>query len=102
MVIKMGGTYDPEDVNIKLFDHKVTVKAKHEESVGGRSSRREFSREFDLPKPLYVRSFRAAITPDGHLVLCGSLRENDDQRAMTNVVASAMPRDGRPCYVETA
>ncbi|ELU14531.1 hypothetical protein CAPTEDRAFT_174341 [Capitella teleta] len=101
MVIKMGGAYDPEDVKIQLFDHKVSVKAKHEESIGGRSSKREFSREFDLPHPLYDRSFRAVITPDGNLVFGGSLLENEDQRSMSQLVYNDMPRDGKQCFVDT-
>lgn len=102
MVIKMGGDYDPKDVHVTLYDHKVSVKAKHVENIGGRSSKREFSREFDLPKPLYAGSFRAVLTPDAKLVLGGSLLENENQRAMSSIVYRDMPENGKPCSIDHA
>lgn len=67
--VDIGKEFLPEDLNIKTVDKKLIVHARHEEKGPGRSSCREFSREFDLPENVDPNLVTASMTDDGRLLL---------------------------------
>ena len=94
------GDYQPEDVKIALSEHKVSVKAKREETIRGRTSRREFSREFDIPEPIQRRYFKAKLTKDGRLVFGGSFMSNSDHDMVLQTLYNTMPIYGTNVQLE--
>lgn len=69
ITVEIGEDFDPHDVMVKTVDHKLLVKAKHEEKMPGRSSFKEFSREFDLPEEVDPNLVTASMTEDGKLLV---------------------------------
>lgn len=69
MSVDIGKDFRPEDINVKTVDRKLIVQARHEEKSAGRSSVREFSREFVLPGNVDPQRVTAAMTDDGRLNL---------------------------------
>jgi len=69
MSVDIGRDFKPEDINVKTVDRKLIVQARHEEKSAGRSSVREFSREFELPGNVDPQKVTAAMTDDGRLSL---------------------------------
>ena len=69
MSVDIGKDFKPEDINVKTVDRKLVVQARHEEKSAGRSSVREFSREFELPGNVDPQKVTAAMTEDGRLNL---------------------------------
>lgn len=67
--VDIGKDFRPEDINVKTVDKKLIVQARHEEKSAGRSSVREFSREFELPGNVDPQRVTAAMTDDGKLNL---------------------------------
>jgi len=54
---------------VKTIDRKLVVHARHEEKTLGRTSCKEFNREFDLPDAVDPNQISANMTGDGKLVL---------------------------------
>ena len=54
---------------MKTIDRKLVVHARHEEKTPGRTSCREFNREFDLPDAVDPQSVIASMEPGGRLVI---------------------------------
>jgi HSP20 family molecular chaperone IbpA len=65
--VDIGREFGPEDIMVKTVDKKLVVHAKHEEKAAGRTSFREFSREFELPEDVDPNTVQASITDDGKL-----------------------------------
>ena len=61
--------FKPEEVNVKLDAHKITVQAKHEEKGGGKSVSREYSRELHIPNEIDPMALQCKIGNDGILTV---------------------------------
>jgi HSP20 family molecular chaperone IbpA len=69
LTVDIGTDYKPEDISVKTVDKKLLVTARHEESSAGRTSVREFNREFELPGNVDPNSVTASMTEDGKLLV---------------------------------
>jgi HSP20 family molecular chaperone IbpA len=67
--VEVGGEFDPADLTVKTIDKKLIVHARHEEKTPGRTSCREFNREFDLPDAVDPQQVTASMAPDGRLII---------------------------------
>lgn len=67
--VDVGSEFLPQDVMVKTLDKKLLVNAKHEEKAPGRSSCKEFSREFDLPEDVDPNLVTASMTDEGILLV---------------------------------
>ena len=68
-VVDIGPEFNPEDICVKTIDRKLQVTARHEEKSQGRTSMREFSKEFELPEDVDPNAVVASMTDDGKLIL---------------------------------
>lgn len=68
-VVDVGPEFTPDDISVKTIDRKLAVTARHEERSEGRTSMREFSKEFELPEDVDPNSVVASMTDDGKLIL---------------------------------
>ena len=69
MEVDIGAEFSASDLNIKTVDNKLQIHAKHEEKTAGRTSCREFSREFDLPDDVNPDAVTASMSEDGKLLI---------------------------------
>lgn len=69
IAIDIGSEFVPQDLTVKTVDRKLTVHAKHEEKTPGRTSCKEFNREFDLPDTVDPNLVTASLTAEGRLIL---------------------------------
>lgn len=69
IALDVGPEFEPQDLTIKTVDRKLVVQARHEERTPGRTSCKEFSREFDLPDSVDPNLVTASMTGEGKLVL---------------------------------
>ena len=97
MTVDIGHNYEPEDVTVTLLTRKIVVKARREEKIGARTSKREFSREFDMPERLENSTVRVKLDSDGRLYIGGSVRDNADHDRVTQLVRLDMPIGAKAC-----
>ena len=64
MEVDIGQDFLPEEIQVKTVDRKLLVSARHEEKSAGRTSVREFSREFDLPGDVDPNTVSIFISSD--------------------------------------
>lgn len=95
----LGKKYKAEDITLKVYDDKIRVEAKSEDVVGGRTARRQFSRDVTLPEAVQRDSFRAMFGGDGKLYMGGSFVTNEDHDALLQSILDDMPADGKDCNV---
>lgn len=69
IAVDVGPEFGPGDLAIKTVDRKLVVNARHEERTPGRTSCKEFSREFDLPDGVDPNLVTASMTCEGRLLL---------------------------------
>ena len=69
ITVDVGNEFTPQDLTVKTVDRKLTVHARHEVKLPGRTSYKEFSREFDLPDNVNPDLVTAAMTDDGKLLI---------------------------------
>jgi HSP20 family molecular chaperone IbpA len=69
IAVDIGSDYKPEDISIKTVNRRLVVNARHEDKAPGKSSTREFSREFDLPEFVDPNMVTATVTDSGTLVI---------------------------------
>jgi len=69
LAVDIGADFEPGDLTVKTVDKKLIVHARHEEKAPGRTSCREFNREFDLPDGIDPQSVTASLGEDGRLVI---------------------------------
>ena len=93
MVVDVGKEYRPEEVLVKTVDNKLVVSARHEEKSAGRSSTKQFSREFDLPSNVDPNQVTATLTEEGKLVVEAPL-SNYSKGSYTAPRGGAGPRIG--------
>jgi len=67
--VDIGPEFRPEELQVKTVDRKLVVHARHEERSQGRTSCKEFNREFDLPDAVDPNHITANMTGNGMLVL---------------------------------
>ncbi len=67
IIVDIGSEFKAEDISVKTIDRKLVVSARHEEKSAGRSSIREFNREFELPGDVDPSLVTASMTDDGKL-----------------------------------
>lgn len=68
--VDVGAEFSPDELTVKSTgDGRLLVSARHDETVGGRTSRREFSREFELPDAVDPDTLTATLPADGRLVI---------------------------------
>lgn len=99
MSVDIGAEFNPQDVTVKVIGRKIHVSAKHEETVAGRTSKREFSREFDIHEPLEESSVRAVLCHDGRLYIGASVEANRTHHEAMDSVLRDMPMDGKPVRI---
>ncbi len=94
--VVIGSEYKPGDIEVQLDGHHINVKAKHEEkTLSGRTAKREFTRQFDIPERIDPKTLRAVLGPDGHLIVGASLTSNKDHHAALESIKRDMPRGGK-------
>jgi HSP20 family molecular chaperone IbpA len=69
IAVDIGAEFEPSDLTVKTVDRKLIVHARHEEKAPGRTSCREFNREFDLPEGIDPQAVTASLGEDGRLVI---------------------------------
>lgn len=69
LTVDIGADFLPQDLTVKTVDRKVVVHARHEEKTPGRTSCREFNREFDIPEDVDPNVVTASLTAGGKLVI---------------------------------
>lgn len=99
LVVDLGGKYKPEEISLKFVGHKIHLKAKHEEKIGGRTSHCEFSREFDIPEEIEMRTARAMMADTGKIHIGGSVKDNDNHDQVLEYVLMDMPGGGKPITI---
>jgi HSP20 family molecular chaperone IbpA len=69
IAVDIGADFEPGDLTVKTVDRKLIVHARHEIKTPGRTSCREFNREFDLPEGIDPQTVSASLGEDGRLVI---------------------------------
>lgn len=69
LTVDIGSDFLPQDLTVKTVDRKLVVTARHEEKAPGRSSCRQFNREFEIPEGVDPNLVTASLAPGGKLVL---------------------------------
>ena len=97
--------FRPSDVQVVAYDSKLRVVARQEvTSSAGVTSRREFSRELDVTRPVKRWTVRAVLQcGDAARLWIGAMVDSstvtsDDEA--TAAVDSVLPSDAAPCCVE--
>jgi len=67
--VDVGPEFTPDELAVKSVNQRLLIHARHDEVVAGRTSRREFSREFDLPEAVDPDTLTASMPGDGRLVI---------------------------------
>ncbi len=95
----LGKKYKAEDITVKVYDHKLSVEAKSEDVVGGRTARRQFARDVSIPEAVERDTLRAMFAPDGKIYLGGSFVTNTDHDAILQSVMDDMPPGSKDCNI---
>ena len=100
--VDVGHDFDPEDITVKLDRDATHIKvhAAREQLVAGRTTKREFSREFELPERVESSTLRASLDAHGRLFIGGSLRSNEDHMQALSSVMHDLPQNATPVRVE--
>ena len=69
IAVDIGSEFEPRDLTVKTVDRKLVVHARHEEKAPGRTSCRQFNREFDLPDAVDPHTVTASMEPAGRLII---------------------------------
>eukprot|EP00096_Caligus_rogercresseyi_P000141 TRINITY_DN1038_c0_g1_i3.p1 TRINITY_DN1038_c0_g1~~TRINITY_DN1038_c0_g1_i3.p1 ORF type:complete len:145 (+),score=43.99 TRINITY_DN1038_c0_g1_i3:285-719(+) len=62
-------SYLPEEIMVKTIDNKLMVHAEHEEKSDGKSSFRQYNREFLLPEGTDPELIKSSLSKDGILTV---------------------------------
>jgi len=93
--------YLPKEVKVQVYQNKISVSASHEESSEGRSSKKEFQREFAIPEPIELQTFKAVLDTSRGVVFIGASFVSNTKHNMVNcLVMKQMPMLGKQCNVE--
>jgi len=100
--------FQPSDVLVVAYGSKLRVVARQEvtsSSAGAMTSRREFSRELDVTRPVIRSTLRAVLQPDTGLLSVAAVimtpsSSSSSAAAAAAAVASVLPTDAVPCCVQ--
>jgi len=100
--VDLGRTdYRPDEVRVIVGRIKISVGALHEEVKNGRTTRREFKREFEIPEPVEMSTLRAVLdVKTGQVFIGASFVSNMKHSMVVYLITQHMPLFGRPCVVE--
>ena len=65
--VDVGPEFSVDEVTVKSVERQ--IHARHDETTAGRTSRREFNREFELPDAVDPETLTASMPGDGRLVI---------------------------------
>ena len=99
LVVDIGRDYVAGDITVALSQSRIAIRALHEETVGGRSSTRRFSRDFDLPQPVEGKTVVARLAGNGKLYVGGSLAGNRCHEMVEEALSLEMPLGGKTVKV---
>lgn len=97
--VDIGQGFSPEEIEVTLKNNKIGIKASHEETVPW-SSKRHFSREWDLPEDIESRTLRAMLTESGRIILGASCKSNQNHDAVLESIKNDMPQSGQYCRIK--
>jgi len=99
--------FQPSDVLVVAYGSKLRVVARQEvtsASAGVMTSRREFSRELDVTRPVVRSTLRAALQCDTGLLSIAAVimtpSSSSSSSSSAAAVASVLPNDAALCCVE--
>jgi len=69
IAVDVGAEFCGDELTVKSVDRRLLIHARHDETTDGRTSRREFSREFELPDAVDPEALTASLPGDGRLVV---------------------------------
>ncbi len=69
MIVEVGSEFNPEDVAVKTVDRKLHISAKREEKKDSRVTKKEYSKELELPDEVDANAVAASMTLDGKLII---------------------------------
>lgn len=67
--VDIGPEFSADELTVRSVDRRLLVQARHDETTGGRTSRREFTREFELPDAVDPETVVASMPGNGRLVI---------------------------------
>ncbi|KAK2154723.1 hypothetical protein LSH36_259g02003 [Paralvinella palmiformis] len=67
--VDIGSDFEPQDLLVKTIDRQLIVNARHEIRLPGKTSCKEFSRQFELPENVDPNLVTASMTEDGKLLI---------------------------------
>lgn len=67
--VDVGPEFSADELTVKSVERRLLIHARHDETIDGRTSRREFSREFELPDAVDPETLVASMPGDGRLVI---------------------------------
>jgi len=77
------------------------VAARHEELGQGRTSKREFQRDFDIPEPIDLETMRALLdVSTGTVFIAASLQSNTKHNMIGYLISQQQPIMGKQVTVE--
>ena len=118
MVQLSRSDFKPDDVRVVAYDSKLRMVARQEvtSSAGGMTSRREFTREFDVTRPVLRSTLRAVLQSRvndddeceggvgaARLWVAGVISSSSvmsDEAGAAAAVSSVLPSDALPCRVD--
>ena len=119
MVQLSRSDFKPDDVRVVAYDSKLRMVARQEvtSSAGGMTSRREFTREFDVTRPVLRSTLRAVLESRvnddddeseggvgaARLWVAGMISSSSvmsDEAGAAAAVSSVLPSDALPCRVD--
>lgn len=61
--------FKPEEIEVKTFGNQLTIHAKHEDKENGKSSFREYQKQFTLPKEVSLELLSSKLSTQGVLTI---------------------------------
>ena len=70
LIVDLGDVFKPEDVTIATMENKLFILAKHEDYGSEfKRSRKEYSKEFEIPENVDLTSITASVSVDGKVIV---------------------------------
>jgi len=67
--VDVGPEFSADELTVKSAERRLLISARHDETTAGRTSRREFNREFELPDAVDPETLVASMPGEGRLVI---------------------------------
>ncbi|CAH1786246.1 unnamed protein product [Owenia fusiformis] len=91
--------FKPEEINVRTQDKKLMVTAKHEETVEGSQTIKQFSRQVDIPSNVEATDLSSVLTNDGVLIIQAPLPAPGYAKLQISTPTKRLPTGG-PVYVD--